>query len=208
MADSFAPVSAGNAYNMVIEADGSPWAWGSNENGQLGDGTAVDRSSPVQIIPPVDNTNNFTKDFIITVYNYGIYLAPEKTALKAGEAFYVDVMLAGNINYTQMAAEIAYDADLLEYAGYTNLQGWAASVTKSAANKVAVRSVPGINMVVGAPCSPEIRIVRLEFRVNSDFDGEGIDTGLSITSALVSPPGGMFGATVTSGKAVSVALQK
>lgn len=33
-----------------IKADGSVWGWGSNPNGQLGDGTTADRSSPVAVI--------------------------------------------------------------------------------------------------------------------------------------------------------------
>ena len=141
-------------------------------------------------------------------YNYYIYLTPEKTTIKAGETLYVDVMLLGSINYTQMAAEIIYDANLLEFKGYDNLQGWAASVTKSAADKVAVRSVPSMSMVVGAPCTPAIRIVRLIFTAKDGFTGESINTSLSFASTLVSPAGGVVGTTVDPGKPLSITLQK
>jgi hypothetical protein len=193
---------------LALKSDGSIWACGLNFSGQLGDGTNTDRNTPVEIKLPGGGRADFVKDFIITVYNYSIYLEPEKTTLKAGETFHVDVMLAGNINYTQMAAEISYDTGLLEFAGYTNLSGWAASVAKSAVNKVAVRSVPGMNMVIGAPCLPEIMIVRLEFKVNDGFIGESIDTELSFASALVSPPSGFVGATLAPGKPVIFTLQK
>ena len=33
----------------VVKTDGTLWCWGDNENGQLGDGTVVEKSSPVQI---------------------------------------------------------------------------------------------------------------------------------------------------------------
>lgn len=42
-------VVAGVFHNIVIKADGSLWAWGGNEGGQLGDGTTTNRSSPVRI---------------------------------------------------------------------------------------------------------------------------------------------------------------
>jgi hypothetical protein len=34
---------------LATKADGTLWTWGRNFNGELGDGTIVDKSSPVQI---------------------------------------------------------------------------------------------------------------------------------------------------------------
>lgn len=43
-------LSEGDAFHShVIKTDGTLWAWGQNNNGQLGDGTRVNKSSPVQI---------------------------------------------------------------------------------------------------------------------------------------------------------------
>lgn len=39
--NEFATVSAGDGYSMAIREDGSLWAWGSNQYGQLGDGTTA-----------------------------------------------------------------------------------------------------------------------------------------------------------------------
>jgi alpha-tubulin suppressor-like RCC1 family protein len=42
-------VSAGNAHSLGVRQNGSAWAWGLNTNGQLGDNTAVTKSSPVSV---------------------------------------------------------------------------------------------------------------------------------------------------------------
>ena len=35
---------------LAIRTNGTIWSWGTNSNGQLGDGTTIDRSSPVSVI--------------------------------------------------------------------------------------------------------------------------------------------------------------
>ena len=42
-------VGAGGDHTCAIKQDGSLWCWGSNDSGQLGDGTNADRNAPVQI---------------------------------------------------------------------------------------------------------------------------------------------------------------
>ena len=42
-------VSAGNGFSMALQSNGSVWGWGTNTNGQLGDGTTTQRNSPVQL---------------------------------------------------------------------------------------------------------------------------------------------------------------
>jgi alpha-tubulin suppressor-like RCC1 family protein len=49
----YTSVSAGADYAMAIKADGSLWAWGLNEYGQLGDGTNVDSFTPTKIMDNV-----------------------------------------------------------------------------------------------------------------------------------------------------------
>ncbi|MFF0827407.1 Ig-like domain-containing protein [Brevibacillus sp. NPDC003359] len=43
-------LSAGGAHTLMVKEDGSVWAWGQNENGQLGDGTIQIRTTPVESI--------------------------------------------------------------------------------------------------------------------------------------------------------------
>ena len=42
-------VAAGSYHSLAVAADGTVWAWGQNASGQLGDGTATDPSTPVQV---------------------------------------------------------------------------------------------------------------------------------------------------------------
>ena len=42
-------VAAGRDHALALNGDGTVWAWGSNESGQLGDGTQTGRTSPVQV---------------------------------------------------------------------------------------------------------------------------------------------------------------
>lgn len=46
---TWAAVAAGRAHSVALRKDGTLWAWGRNFNGQLGDGTESDRSTPVQV---------------------------------------------------------------------------------------------------------------------------------------------------------------
>lgn len=45
----WAAISAGSGYNVAIKADGTLWAWGYNADGQVGDGTIVDKHVPTRI---------------------------------------------------------------------------------------------------------------------------------------------------------------
>jgi alpha-tubulin suppressor-like RCC1 family protein len=42
-------VAAGSLHTLAVRADGTLWAWGVNNYGQLGDGTTTDQAMPVQI---------------------------------------------------------------------------------------------------------------------------------------------------------------
>ena len=42
-------VSAGAAHSLGLLPDGSVWGWGSNQFGQIGDGTATSRLAPVRL---------------------------------------------------------------------------------------------------------------------------------------------------------------
>ena len=143
--------------------------------------------------------DNITADLTVTAlyeidapegnYNFHAYLKPSKTSLIPNNTISVDLMLIGDINFTQIATEIAYDSALLEYTGYTYLTGWAASISEVMQGKVAVRSMPSQNMVVGASCSDGIRIAALQFKVKDSIGEEGNITELSLPMLMVVPAG-------------------
>src|SRR5258705_13331220 len=49
-AHAVASLSAGGHHNLLVRDDGSVWAWGRNDSGQLGDGTNVDRPYMVRTL--------------------------------------------------------------------------------------------------------------------------------------------------------------
>ena len=41
-------IAAGGHHSLAVKSDGTVWAWGCNDYGQLGDGTTTNRLTPVQ----------------------------------------------------------------------------------------------------------------------------------------------------------------
>lgn len=48
-ANDWTEISAGNRFSLAIKNNGTLWAWGWNNTGQLGDNTTVDQNVPIQI---------------------------------------------------------------------------------------------------------------------------------------------------------------
>jgi alpha-tubulin suppressor-like RCC1 family protein len=46
---TWAAIAAGYAHTIALKSDGTLWAWGDNDYGQLGDGFNTDRHTPVQV---------------------------------------------------------------------------------------------------------------------------------------------------------------
>lgn len=44
---------------FAVKQDGTLWAWGANDRGQLCDGTAIDRLSPVKVADGIADTNAY-----------------------------------------------------------------------------------------------------------------------------------------------------
>ncbi|KJY50105.1 RCC1 repeat domain protein, 2 domains [Bifidobacterium mellis] len=53
---TYLQVSAGYQHSLALGSDGNVYAWGYNGNGQLGDGTSIDRYTPVRVKTPDRNT--------------------------------------------------------------------------------------------------------------------------------------------------------
>lgn len=46
-------VAAGYQHSLALKSDGTVAAWGSNPDGQLGDGTNIGRNSPTVVVTPL-----------------------------------------------------------------------------------------------------------------------------------------------------------
>jgi len=55
-----ASVSAGYFHSLALKSDGTVWAWGDNQYGQLGNGTNANSNLPVQVKDPTDPTGYLT----------------------------------------------------------------------------------------------------------------------------------------------------
>jgi alpha-tubulin suppressor-like RCC1 family protein len=75
-------VSAGeDSYSLALLSDGTVWAWGSNSNGQLGDGTTTNRSTPV----PVSGLSGVTVTAVAAGWGYSLALASDGTVWAWGK---------------------------------------------------------------------------------------------------------------------------
>jgi alpha-tubulin suppressor-like RCC1 family protein len=45
-------IASGGSNSLLVNKDGSVWAWGNNNYGQLGDGTAILKTTPIQVLGP------------------------------------------------------------------------------------------------------------------------------------------------------------
>ena len=61
---------ADSLHTVAMKGDKTVWAWGSNNFGQLGDGTVVQRTTPVQVKDPSDPTNFLTDIMAIAEGEY------------------------------------------------------------------------------------------------------------------------------------------
>lgn len=57
-----------SAFSLAVKSDGTAWSWGNNNGGQLGDGTTVNRNSPVK----VTGLSNITQVLGGPVYALGL----------------------------------------------------------------------------------------------------------------------------------------
>lgn len=60
-------IVAGWSHNLALKSDGTLWAWGYNVNGQLGDGTTINRTTPVQI-----GTDNNWTSIAANAHSFGL----------------------------------------------------------------------------------------------------------------------------------------
>ncbi|AZB10810.1 T9SS C-terminal target domain-containing protein [Chryseobacterium sp. G0162] len=75
-------LSVGYYFSAGIKADGTLWTWGSNQYGQLGDGTTIGRTAPMQI----GTANNWSK--VVTGDSFTVALKTDGTLWAWGSNFW------------------------------------------------------------------------------------------------------------------------
>jgi len=75
--------SAGDGYSMILATDSTLWVCGFNHNGELGDGTATNRSVPVKIMRQVQK--------ISAGYNVNLVLKADGTLWAYGYSKYGEI---------------------------------------------------------------------------------------------------------------------
>ncbi|MFC1761314.1 leucine-rich repeat domain-containing protein [Planctomycetota bacterium] len=130
VADLFdiAAVSAGGAHSLALSSAGELWAWGSNAYGQLGDGTFVDKHTPVRVATNVKMTAVVAGDtFSLALDELGdVWAWGQNHRYQLGDGFLVDRSAPGlvtqNLNSVieKLSAGKAYSLTV----GNTSLYGW------------------------------------------------------------------------------------
>lgn len=60
-------IASGSVHSLALKSDGTVWAWGWNDYGQLGDGTATQRTSPVAVKYMANATTSATLTNVIAI---------------------------------------------------------------------------------------------------------------------------------------------
>jgi alpha-tubulin suppressor-like RCC1 family protein len=67
-------VAAGGSHSLAVKSDGTAWAWGGNDYGQLGIGnTTADRTTPVQVLGP--NATGYLTNVVAVAGGYFFSIA-------------------------------------------------------------------------------------------------------------------------------------
>jgi len=112
-------ISAGHEHTNYLKSDGTVWAAGRNDNGQLGDGTTKDRSNPVQV------TNADGSEFggvanVFAGYNHTAYLKSDGTVWATGYNNWGQLG-NGEINSQQTNPVQAINADGTNLSGVVDI---------------------------------------------------------------------------------------
>ncbi len=156
-------LAAGEGHNFVISEDQSLWAWGPNGSGRLGDGTTLDRPTPVEVVIPGDrapvaiaagNQHTLALAEDGTVWSWGL-----NTVGQLGDGTTTSRSTPGAVNLppgvrivaisSRYSHSMAIDEDGGLWAwGYNQYGQLGDGTTTTASSPVAVQALPGGRRVV------------------------------------------------------------
>ena len=109
-------IAAGYSHSLFIKSDASLWAMGRNAEGELGDGTTTNRTSPIQIVA----------GGVVAVAaggNFSLFLKSDGSLWGMGDNSYGQLGLGG-INHTNVPTQIvAPSAPALSHIGHWFVRG-------------------------------------------------------------------------------------
>ena len=82
---TYVQISAGVYHSLALGSDGNTYAWGSNNYGQLGDGTTTQRTTPVKVGKPTGKPKDFTYVQISAGYQHSLALSSDGNAYAWGD---------------------------------------------------------------------------------------------------------------------------
>jgi len=119
--------SPAGGHNLALKSDGTVWAWGNNDSGQIGDGTVLQRNAPVQVHSIThalavsgDSDESFAVRNDGTVWAWGVVgawpadatCAPDSSGNPPDPAcHYTPVKLAGLDHVVSMSGRILLKSD-------------------------------------------------------------------------------------------------
>jgi alpha-tubulin suppressor-like RCC1 family protein len=106
-------ISSGAYHTIAISNDGTLWAWGYNDSGQLGDGTYVNKTVPTKIGTDTDWVS------ISTGYYHSFAIKSNGTLWGWGSNFYSKIGLPGTANYLT-PQQVGTATDWLQVSGGEN----------------------------------------------------------------------------------------
>lgn len=106
--ESWVLVAAGTSHSLAIRADGSLWAWGDNDFGQLGIGNRSNSNEPTQVGTSTDwNAIAAGDDFSVAINDSGVlYTWGSNANGRAGHSFFGDSTGAPSANDIYLEPEI------------------------------------------------------------------------------------------------------
>ena len=127
--DAYQAVSAGTGHSLALKSDGSLWAWGDNNHGELGDGCSVDTTSGQTVctnknVPEaIDSGSSYAA--IASGYFYSLAIKTDGSLWAWGDNAQADLGTGDSkaiyLVPTQIGAGFALDADALSASKFSVL---------------------------------------------------------------------------------------
>jgi len=122
---SVSAIAAGGGFNYALGKDGHVYAWGANNNGQLGDGTTTQSFKPVQVL----KASGVPLTGVVQVaagIQHGLALLDDHTVWAWGYNFFGQLGNNNN-NDSSVAVQVVSDLSGTVLTGVTDIRAFGSS---------------------------------------------------------------------------------